>query len=206
MSETNGKAANLERQSAPEDVLEGHERKVEGRGRREFEPRTRRCHLTPSLSRCSERSLLCRCGFQAEALMTLRASFSLFLTLAQLANWKQPTNESSHFGSQECRFSTRPVAVYSELCACLPAVLDLAPVNSPYCLMCRFPEVTKPPQRLEEEELVGPPASGGSGKRSHGAKSDSLPSIWAGRKWVMTHRKVGEGTGWAERRKIKGGR
>lgn len=146
MSETNGKAANLERQSAPEDVLEGHERKVEGR--REFEPRTRRCHLTPSLSRCSERSLLCRCGFQAEALMTLRASFSLFLTLAQLANWKQPTNESSHFGSQECRFSTRPVAVYSELCACLRAVLDLAPVNSPYCLMCRFPEVTKPPQRL----------------------------------------------------------
>lgn len=73
--------------------------------------------------------------------MTLRVSFSLFLTLAQLANWKQATNESSQFDSQEYRFSSRPVAVYSELCACLRAVLDLVPVNSPYCLMCRFPEV-----------------------------------------------------------------
>lgn len=88
--------------------------------------------------------------------------FTSFLpTLAQLANWKRATNERSQFGSRERRFSAGPVAVYRELCACLHAALDLAPVNSPRPL-ANFPTS---PNAAATAELLSLGRSSGLGER-----------------------------------------
>lgn len=78
------------------------------------------------------------------------------------------------FGSQECRFNTRPVAVYRELWACLHAVLDLAPVNSPNRLpVSRSHQATTTAEYLV---LIGGAAVVGrfSGLREHGTNHPKL--------------------------------